>query len=162
MLKSLLTNEVKVSFTIDDVRLNSILTTNKTIMFTKTSFFYIILCFTPSHSGELGDIHGFVQLIPEFYKSDKALNIARFDKFHLKSVCKQGTVFNGIRESFLYSFALSSPPGHKLYKELRLKLFKKIKKPVLPHITFSLEDDDHIPVKLNGERISFSCQLIQI
>ena len=111
-LKSLLTNEVKVSFTIDDVRLNSNLTTNKTIRFTKKSFFYIILGFTPSHSGELGDIDGFVQLIPEFYKSDKALNIARFDKLHLKCDCIQGSVLNGIRESILYSFALSSPTGH--------------------------------------------------
>ena len=39
MLKSFLPKEIKVSFTIDDIRLNSNLTTDKTIRFTKKSFF---------------------------------------------------------------------------------------------------------------------------
>ena len=39
MLKSLLPKEVKVNITIDDIRLKSNLTTNKTIKFTKKSFF---------------------------------------------------------------------------------------------------------------------------
>ena len=63
MLKYLLPKEVKVNNTIDDIRLKSNLTTNK-IRFAKRSFFYIILGFTQSHSGELGDIEEFVQLIP--------------------------------------------------------------------------------------------------
>ena len=74
-LKSLLPNEVKVEITINDIRLKSNITTNKTIKFTKISFNYIILGCTQSHSGELGDIDGFVQLFPGFYKSDKAVNI---------------------------------------------------------------------------------------
>ena len=49
MIKSLLPNEVKIKFTNDDVRLRSNLTTNKTIRFTKTSFFCTILGFTQSH-----------------------------------------------------------------------------------------------------------------
>ena len=48
MLKSLLPKEVKVNNTIDDIRLKSNLTTNKTIRFTKKSFFYVILGFTQS------------------------------------------------------------------------------------------------------------------
>ena len=64
MLKSLLPNEVKVNITVDDVRLKSNLTTIKTIRFAKKSSFYIILGFTPSHLGELGDIPGFFHLIP--------------------------------------------------------------------------------------------------
>ena len=39
MLKSLLRKEVKVNLTIDDVRLKSNLTTNKTIKFTKKIIF---------------------------------------------------------------------------------------------------------------------------
>ena len=39
MLKPLLPDEVKVKITIDDNRLGSILTTNKTIKFTKITFF---------------------------------------------------------------------------------------------------------------------------
>ena len=60
MLKSLLPKEVKVNIAVDDVRLRSTLTTNKTIKFTKISFFYVILGFTKPHSGELGDIPGFI------------------------------------------------------------------------------------------------------
>ena len=64
VLKSLLPKGVKVNITVDDVRLRSNLTTNKTIKFTKKSFFfYIILGFTQSRSGESGDIPGFFQLI---------------------------------------------------------------------------------------------------
>ena len=46
MLMSLLPNEVKVNITIDDIRLKSILTTNRTNKFTKKSFFYKIQGFT--------------------------------------------------------------------------------------------------------------------
>ena len=69
---------------------------------------------------------------------------------------------NGTREPILYSFALSSPPGHKIHKEPRIKLFKKVNKSVLSHITFHFEDDDHKAVDFNGETISFTCQLIKI
>ena len=69
---------------------------------------------------------------------------------------------NGIREPILYSFALSSPPGYKIYKELEIKLFKKVNKSVLSHVTFYLEDDGHEPVDFNGETVSFTCQLIKI
>ena len=52
MLKSLLPDEVEVNITIDDFELKSNLTTNKTIRFTKKSFFHTILIFTQSHSGD--------------------------------------------------------------------------------------------------------------
>ena len=163
-LKSLLPKEVKVNITIDDVRIKSNLTnltTNKTIRFTKKSFFYTILGFTQSHSGELGDIERFIQLIPGSYQSDKPINITGIDKVHLKSDCINGSIVNGVRELILNSFALSSPPGRITYKEPRKKLFKKVNKPVLSHITFYLEDDDHKPVEFNNETISFTCQLIK-
>ena len=59
MLMSLVPNEVKVSFTIDDSRLTSNLTSNKTLNFNKRSSFYTTQAFTQSHSGPLGDIKGF-------------------------------------------------------------------------------------------------------
>ena len=62
----------------------------------------------------------------------------------------------------LYSFGLSWPPGHKIYKEAKVKLFKKVNKSVLSHITFYLEDDDHRPNDFNNEIVSFTCQLIKI
>ena len=65
---------------------------------------------------------------------------------------------NGTQESILYSFAL---PGHKIYKEKRIKLFKRINKSVLSHITYYLEDDDQKPVEFIKETTSFTCQLIK-
>ena len=99
-------------------------------------------------------------MIKGSYQSEKP--ITGIDKIHLKCDCIQGSIVNGIREPILYSFALSSPPGHKIYKEPRVKLFKKINKSVLSHIKFYFEDDDHKQVDFNNETISFTCQLIKI
>ena len=161
-LKYILPDKVKVSVTIDDVRLKSTLKIIQTLIFTETSFFYTILGFTRSRSYPLDDIDGFYQLTAASYKSDKPINITGIDKIHLKCDCIQGSIVNGIREPILYSFALSSPPGHKIYKEPRIKLFKKVNKSVLSHITFYFEDDDHKHVDFNNETISFTCQLIKI
>ena len=161
-LKHILPDNVKVNITIDDIRLKSNLKINQTLIFSEKSFFYTILGFTQSRSYPLDDIDGFYQIIAGSYKSDKPINITGIDKIHLKCNCIQGSIVNGIREPILYSFALSSPAGHKSYKEPRVKLFKKINISVLSHITFYFEDDDHKPVDFNKETISFTCQLIKI
>ena len=101
-------------------------------------------------------------MIAGSYTSDKPINITGIDKIHLKCDCINGSIVNGVRGPILYSFALSSPPGHKIYKEPRIKLFNRINISVLSHITFYLEDDDHKPVDFNGETIIFTCQLIKI
>ena len=161
-LKHLLTDNVKVNITIGDIRLKSNLKINQTLIFTEKSFFYTILGFTQSRSYPLDDIEGFYQIIAGLYKSDKPNKITGIDKILLKCDCIQDSIVNGIREPILYSFGLSSPPGHKIYKEPRIKLFKKVNKSVLSHIKFYFEDDDHKAVDFNGETISFTCQLIKI
>ena len=161
-LKYILPDNVKVNVTIDDIRLKSNLKNNQTLIFTEKSFFYTILGFTRSHSYPLDDIDGFYQLIAGSYTSDRPNNITGIDKVHLKCDCIQGSILNGIREPILFSFALSSPPGHKIYKEPRVKLFKKINKSVLSQITFYFEDDDYKSVDFHNETISFTCQLIEI
>ena len=90
-------------------------------------------------------------MIAGSYKSNKPINITGIDKIHLKCDCIQGSLVNGIRESILYSFALSSPPGYKIYKEPRVKLSEKVNKSVLSHITFYFDDDDHKLVDFNGD-----------
>ena len=160
-LKYILPDNVKVTITIDDIRLKSNLKNNQTLIFTEKSFFYTILGFTQSHQGPLNDIEGFYQILPGTYQSNKPINITGIDKIHLKADCIQGSIVNGIREPILFSFALSSPPGHKIFKEPRVKLFKKVNKSVLSHITFYFEDDDHKPVDFHNETISFTCQLIK-
>ena len=161
-LKHILPDNVKINITIDDNRLKSNLKINETLIFTERSFFYTSLGFTQSRSYPLDDIDSHYQLIAGSYISDKPINITGIDKIHLKCSSIQGSIVNGIREPILYSFALSSPPGHKIYKEPRVKLFKKINKSVLSHITFYLEDDDHKAVDFHNETISFTCQLIKI
>ena len=161
-LKHILPDNVKVNITIDDVRLKSKLKINQTLMFTEKCFFYTILGFTQSRSYPLDDIDGFYQLIAGSYKSIKPINITGIDKIHLKCDCIQGNIVNGTGEPILYSFALSSPLGHRIYNEPRIKLFKKINKSVLSHITFYFEDDDYKPVDFHNETISFTCQLIKI
>ena len=162
VLKYISPNNVKINVTIDVIKLKLNLKTNQTLIFTEKSFFYTILGYTRSQSYPLDDIDGFYQFIAGSYESDKPINITGIDKIHLKCDCIQGSIQNGIRQPILYSFALSSAPGHKIYKEPRVKLFKKINNSVLSHITFYFEDDDHKPVDFNNETISFTCQLIKI
>ena len=90
------------------------------------SFFYTILDFTQSHSGVSGDIEGFIQKIPGTNKRDKPVNTTGIAKIHLGRDCFTGSIVNGIRKPILFSFGLSSPTGHKRYKEPRIKLFKLI------------------------------------
>ena len=151
-LKNFLPNNVVIIVTIDEKIYKSDLKINQTLIFTNKSFFYTILGFTQSHSYPLDDIDGFYQLIAGFYKSDKPINILEIDKVHLKCDCIQGSIMNGTREPIFYSFVLDQPPGHKLYKEPRIKLFKKINKSVLSHKDFYFEDNDHEPVDINGKR----------
>ena len=101
-------------------------------------------------------------MVAGLYIGNKPINITGIDKFHLKCDCIQGSIVNGVREPILYSYVLSNPPGHKIYKEPRIKLFKKINKSVLSHITFYFEDDDYKTVDFNNETVSITCQLIKI
>ena len=97
------------------------------MIFTEKSFFYTIQGFTQSHSGELGDIEGFVQMIIGSYKSYKPVNITGIDKNHLKCDCLGGSIVNGVREPVLYSSTSEKPPGHKTHHTAKIQLFKKIK-----------------------------------
>ena len=153
---------MKVNITEDGIRLKSNLKINQTLIFTEKSFSYTILGFTQSRFYPVDDIDGFYQLIAGSSENDRPINVTGIDKNHLKCDCMQRSLVNSIREPILYSFALSSPSGHKICKKPRIKLFKKINKSILSHITFYLDDDDHKPVKFNGETIFFTCQLIKI
>ena len=153
---------MKVTVTIDDILLKSSININETLIFTEKSFFNTILGFTRSSSYPLNDIEGFYQLITGWYRSDRRINITWIDEIHLKYDCISGSIVNGFWEPILYSFALSSPPGNKIYKESRVKLFKKLNKSVLSHITFYLEDDNYKAFVFNGRTMSFTCQLIEI
>ena len=110
----------------------------------------------------MNNIEGFIQLIRGLYKSDKPTNITEIDEVLPKCDCIDGSIVNVIQEPVLYSFAFSSPPGHKFFKELKLKLSKKINISDLSHITFYLDNNDHKPVDFNEGTINFACQLTKI
>ena len=96
-LKYFLPNNVKVTITIDLIRIKSNLKNDQTSIFTKKSFFYTILGFTRPRSYALDDIDGFHQLTAGLYKGDRPMNITWFEKSHLKSDCIQGSIVNGTR-----------------------------------------------------------------
>ena len=153
---------MKISVTIDEKKYKTNLKTNQTLIFTNKSFLYTILGFIQSHSYPLDDIEGFYQMIAGSYRSDTPINITGIDKIHLKCNVVDGSIVNGVREPILYSFALDQPPRPKIYKEPKVKLFKRINKRVLSHLLFYLEDVDYKPVDFNNETVSFTCQLIKI
>ena len=101
-------------------------------------------------------------MIAGTYKGDKPINISGFDKSYLKCDCIIASVVNSIREPIFCSFALNKLPEKETYKKPRIRLFEKIKKAVLFHITFYLEDDDHKLVDFIGEKVSFTSQLVKI
>ena len=81
MFKYILPDNVKVTITIDDIRLKSKLKVNQTLIFTNKSFFYTILGFTQSHAYPLDDIEGFYQILPGSYEGDRPINIMELIKF---------------------------------------------------------------------------------
>ena len=104
----------------------------------------------------LGDIEGFAQLMPGTYKSVRPINFVGIHKSQRKSDCINGPIVSGIWEPILYKYALDKPPGHKVHKQPRMKLFRKIIKSVL-----YIKGNGQKPVNFNGETLSFSCQLIK-
>ena len=74
-------------------------------------FYYTVFSFIRSRFYPLDDIDGFYRLFAGSYKSHKPIDITGSDKSLLKCDCIQGSKVNGIRESLLYFFGLSSPPG---------------------------------------------------
>ena len=125
ILKSLLPKEIKVNNPIDLHKLRSNLTTIKTIMYTKKSSSYKFSGFTQSYLGSLGDIEGFIQHVKGTCRSEKLNNIIGIDKIRSKCDCSNRSIFNGIRETILYSFVFTSPAGPKFYKKLRIEHFKR-------------------------------------
>ena len=80
----------------------------------------------------------------------------------MKSDVNDGSILSGIRYSILYSIVLDKPSGYKVYCEPETVHFKKINKSVLNTTTFYLEDDNNQEVDFNGEKLTFTLQMIKI
>ena len=59
------------------------------------------------------------------YTSEKNLNLSAKDKIHLKCVCIEGSVQNGVRQPILFSFILDKPSGYKVFCEPETIQYKK-------------------------------------
>ena len=68
---------------------------------------------------------------------------------------------NGIRQ-LLFSFDLDKTSGYKVFRQPETNPYKKINKSVLNTITFYLENENHEQNDFNGERLTFTLQMIQI
>ena len=101
MLKVLLTNNMKISLTIDDDSLKFNSNIIQTLIFTKKSTFCTKLGFVEWFSGVLGDIVGFVQFIPGSYKTAKPVNFTGIGKNDLKCDCIPGSIVLENREPIL-------------------------------------------------------------
>ena len=104
---------------------------------------------------------GFIQNHQVSNKSERPINFAGIDNVLLKCDCIEGSVVKGVRELLLFSLGLDKPLRHRIYKGPRIKLFKKINKTGLSHVTPYLEDDDDKAIVFSGETLSFTCQLIK-
>ena len=58
-------------------------------------------------------------------QSWKPINITGVEKNYLKCDCINASLETVAENQFLYSFRLDKLPGHKIYKEQRIKLFKR-------------------------------------
>ena len=161
-LEHILPDNVKASVTIDDIGSKSNLKINQTLVFTTEIIFLYYIRIYPISPRSVKRYWRVVSNSTWVVKSEKPINMTGVDKVHLKCDCIEGSILNGIRTPILYSFTLSSPPGHKIDKEPNVKPFKKVNKSVLSHITFYLENDDYKPVDFHNETITFTCQLIKI
>ena len=74
------------------------------------------MAFIQSHAGTLGDIDGYIHLVPATYKSEKPKNVFGIDKVRVKCNYINGSIVNGCREPILYGVALDKPPGYKISK----------------------------------------------
>ena len=73
-----------------------------------------------------------------------------------------GSVLNGVRQPFLYSFVLDKLPGYKVFCDPETIHYKKTIKSVLNTITFYLGDDNIEEVNFNGATLTFTLQMIKI
>ena len=131
-----------------------------TLRFDERSFFHTLLGYVPYWDYKPTNSNH--DATPGVYTSDKLLlNLNTKNKIHLKCDCIDGSIQDGVRHSFLFSFVLDKPVGFKVFCQPETIHYKN-NKSVLNTITFSLEDDNNEEVDFNGETLTFTLQVIKI
>ena len=114
---------MKVTVTIDDIRLKSNLKINQTLIFNK-KFFHTILGFTRSRSYPLDDIDGFHQLIAGSYKGDKPFNVTGIDKVHSNVTVLMEVLLTEFENQFCIYLLLVHLKAIKFIRNLELNFLK--------------------------------------
>ena len=109
------------------------------IGFDEKSFFSTILGFTP----------GWDYKHYNKYISQKIVNLINTNIIYLKYDCIDGSIQNGSRQPFLFSFVLDKAAGNKVFCEPGTIHYKKINNSVLNTITFYLGDNNNEKVDFN-------------
>ena len=73
-----------------------------------------------------------------------------------------GSIQDGVRQPILFSFVSDKPSRYKVFSEPETIQSKKINEPVLNTITFYLADENDDEVNFNGEKMTFTLQMIKI
>ena len=148
-------SDSKIVIEYDDITMKTNLVVRSGIIairFDEKSFFSTILGFVPGwdykHYNE--------------YTSQKIVNLGNTNKIHLKCDCIDGSVLNGSRQPILHSFVLDKLPGYKVFSTPETIHYKKLNKSVLNTIMFYLEDYNNEEVDFNGEKLTFTLQMIKI
>ena len=122
-------SDSEIQIRLDDISRKIKLVVNSGIIairFDEKSFFSTILGFTAGW-----DYKHYNQ-----YLSQKIVTLSTTNKIHLKCDIIDGTVQDGVRKLFLFSFALDKPRGYKVFCEPETMHYKKINKSVLNTITY--------------------------
>ena len=92
----------------------------------------------------------------------KVFTLSTTNKIHLKCECSNGLFISGIQQPMLYSFVSDKLPRNEIFCELETTHYKKINISALNTITFYLEDDNNEEINFNGEKLTFTLQMIKI
>ena len=96
------------------------------------------------------------------HTSAKILSLSTIDKIHLKCDVINGSIQNGLKQPILFSFVLDKKPCYKIFCQSETVHYKKTNQSVLNTICFYLEDNEGKEVSFNGERLTFTLQMIKI
>ena len=83
-------------------------------------------------------------------------------KILLKCDRIDGSVINGVRQPIPFSFVLDKLSGYKVFCEPEKNFHRKLNKSVVNTETYYLEDENNEEVKINGEMMTFTLQMIKI
>ena len=89
-------------------------------------------------------------------------NLSTSNEIHVKCVCIDGSVLNGVRQPKLFLFVLDKPPGYEVFCEPETIHYKKINKNILNTMRVRSENHNHEEIVFNQETTTFTLQMIKI